>query len=103
MRTSEKTVTFKRAFILIGLDEAQSAGVYSVETTEEMLDGVSVPAYRRTETWIRLHENPGSPGVLQTVKIDPEDLAAALGRDATLAGAPAGAKIEPRLAREWEA
>lgn len=87
MRTSEKTVTFKRPFFLAGSDEMQPAGVYSVETDEELLEGVSFPAYRRTASWMRRHENPGRPGVVQTLKIDPEELDAALRRDAASADA----------------
>ncbi len=112
MRTSEKTVIFQHPFILAGFDETQPAGVYSVETTEEELDGMSISAYKRLETWIRLHENPDRPGVLQTVKIDPEYLAAALVRDMALTGPPVGiwrlrarrlAPKEPGLVREWKA
>ncbi len=90
MRTSEKIVTFKRSFVLVGLDQAQPAGSYSVETDEELLEGISFPAYKRTATRIRLRKNPGRPGVVETVKIDPEELNAALMRDAVSAGTPGG-------------
>lgn len=112
MRTSEKTVTFHHPFILVGIDEEQPAGVYSVETTEEELDGMSISAYKRLETWIRLHESPDRPGVLETMKIDPEHLAAALARDKALTGPRVGqwslrarrlAPKEPGLIREWQA
>src|SRR3546814_14625257 len=49
-RTSEKTVTFRKPFALAGLDEVLPAGIYSVETEEELVEGISYPAYRRTAT-----------------------------------------------------
>jgi len=49
-RTTKSTVTFTRPFSLSGFDGEQPAGSYSVETDEEMLDGVSFPAYRRLAT-----------------------------------------------------
>lgn len=80
-RTSKKTVTFRRPFILAELDEVQPAGVYTVETDEELLEGISFPAYRRTLTLIRLHPKPGRPGIVQTLYIDPKGLDEALMRD----------------------
>jgi hypothetical protein len=46
-RTSNKTVTFRRPFVLGGFDEVLPAGAYCVETDEELLEGMSFPAYRR--------------------------------------------------------
>ncbi len=81
IRTSKKTVTFKRPFVLGGFDEVLPAGAYSVETDEELLDSVSFPAYRRTLTVMRLHPKPTHPGLTQTLTIDPNELDAALKRD----------------------
>ncbi len=81
IRTSTDTVTFKRPFVLGGFDEELSAGTYSVETDEELLDGLSFPAYRRILTMIRLHAKSGHPGLTRTLTIDPKELDAALKRD----------------------
>lgn len=80
-RTTIKAVTFKRPFALGEFDEVQPAGVYRVETDEELLEGVSFPAYRRTLTMIHLHASPGHPGRTQMLDINPKDLEAALERD----------------------
>lgn len=80
-RTSKKTVTFRRPFVLGGLDMVLPAGAYSVETDEELLEGISFPAYRRVLTVMHLHAKPGHPGITQTLTVDPNDLDAALQRD----------------------
>jgi hypothetical protein len=81
MRTSAKTVTFKSPFFLIGLDEVQPSGVYSVETDEQVLEGVSFLAYRRVSTWICRHAKPGDAEIVQTLNVDSNELDAALVRD----------------------
>jgi hypothetical protein len=82
IRTSSKTVTFMRPFVLDGLDEVQPAGTYDVETDEELLDTLSTPAYRRISTLLHLHARPSSPGVSRTVTIDPVELETVLAEDA---------------------
>ncbi len=78
-RTIKTTVTFTRPFSLGGFDGQQPAGSYSVETDEEMLEGVSFPAYRRMATMMQLSESAG--GFLQVAVIDPAQLATALAAD----------------------
>lgn len=80
-RTCKKTVTFRRPFVLDGLDMVLPAGPYSVETDEELMEGISFPAYRRVLTVMHLHAKPSHPGITQTLTIDPNDLDAALKRD----------------------
>jgi len=80
-RTTVTTVTFKRPFVLGDFDEMQPAGVYRMETDEELLEGISFPAYRRTLTMIHLHASPRHPGRTQMLDINPADLEAALERD----------------------
>jgi hypothetical protein len=84
VRTSNKTVTFTRPFSLSGI-EAQAAGTYTVETSEELLQGLSFPAYRRMETLIFLPSRPGGPFVERVVNVDPLDLEAAQKKDASIA------------------
>ena len=80
-RTSKKTVTFRRPFVLGGFDEVLPAGAYSVETDEELLEGISFPAYRRVLTVIHLQSKSGRPGLTRALTIDPNELDAALERD----------------------
>lgn len=89
LRTSTKTVTFGRPFVLGGFDEVLPAGAYCVETDEELLEAISFPVYRRKLTLIHLHAKPGHPGLRQTLKIDPNELDAALKRDQEPAEIPA--------------
>jgi hypothetical protein len=84
IRTTKSMVTFTRPFSLTGFDGEQPAGSYSVETDEELLEGVSFPAYRRMATMMQLDvSSRGSAGVLQVAVINPDELAAALAADAT--------------------
>jgi|SRR5688572_11897111 hypothetical protein len=82
-RTIKRTVTFTRPFSLGGFDGEQPAGSYSVETDEELLDGVSFPAYRRLATMMQLNASAIGPrGILQVAVINPSELDAALSADA---------------------
>ena len=81
MRTNRKTVTFRRPFVLGGSDEVLPAGAYCVETDEELLEGISFPAYRRILTLIHLHAQPDHPGVTRVLTIDGNELDAALKSD----------------------
>ena len=76
-RTLSKTVVFARPFILDGMDRVQQAGTYTVETEEEALDTLSVEAWHRVRTVIRIEY----PGRTEFLPIDPEQLGKALDRD----------------------
>lgn len=80
-RTSRKTVTFGRDFVVGDFDEVLPAGDYVVETEEELLEGLSFPAYRRILTLLHLRTAPGRTGLGATLTIDPAALEAALERD----------------------
>ena len=82
VRTSRKSVTFSRPFSLSGIDEVQPAGTYTVETDEELLPGLSFPAYRRLATLMVLRSRGGAP--VAVANIDPLELQAAQDRDAAL-------------------
>ena len=82
VRTSRKSVTFTQPFSLSGIDEVQPAGTYTVETDEELLPGLSFPAYRRIATLIFLRSRGRL--VEEVVNIDPLELQAAQERDAGL-------------------
>lgn len=91
-RTTIEAVTFARPFALRGFDAVAPAGTYEVETEEELLEGISFPAYRRTMTAIHLCKLPGQPGIMHVVNVDPIDLDAALAADKA---AGAGAPVQP--------
>jgi hypothetical protein len=82
LRTSRKTVTFARPFSLRGIDGVQPAGTYTVETDEELIEGLSFPAYRRVATLMFLPSQPGGAILGQIAEIDPQQLQAAQERDA---------------------
>jgi hypothetical protein len=83
VRTSRKTVTFTQPFSLSGI-EVQPAGTYTVETDEELLPGLSFPAYRRVASLIFLRSRGGGPVVEEIASVDPLELQAAQERDAGL-------------------
>ena len=89
-RTSKSTVTFRKPFVLEGFEEMLPAGVYSIETDEELLEGISFPAYRRVLTLIHLPATPSHPGVTRTLTIDHKELDQALQRDQALTEVPDG-------------
>jgi hypothetical protein len=80
-RTTQTAVTFRRPFTVTGIEALQRAGTYAVETDEEPLPTWS-PRYRRVATWIRLPGPQGGAASSQIVMIEPEELAAALAKDA---------------------
>jgi len=81
-RTSSKIVTFTRPFRLSAMNHRLPAGSYTVETDEERLESVSVTAYRRQGTFIRVPLPSGAAGSSSRIMIDPAELEAALVRDA---------------------
>jgi hypothetical protein len=80
MSTRNETVSFSKPFLLKGVDRILPAGNYRVVTDEELIEGISFPAYRRISTLIFV---PGvSGGSIEMIPIDPLDLRMALDRDA---------------------
>jgi hypothetical protein len=82
LRTTQKQVTFRRPFSLRGVDGVQPPGTYTVETEEELIEGLSFPAYRRIATSMFLPFRAGGTVSGQFALIDPPDLEAAQERDA---------------------
>lgn len=81
-RTSTHTVTFARPFVLGDLDEVLPAGAYSVETDEELIEGISFIAYRRVSVLVHLPSSSGNPALTRTVVLHPRELDSAMLRDA---------------------
>jgi hypothetical protein len=79
-RTRNETWTFNKPFLLKSVDRLLAAGDYRVSTDEELIEGLSFPAYRRVATMIFV---PGPNGrSLEMLTIDPSELQAAQERDA---------------------
>jgi len=77
-RSSDRTVTFRKPFQLDGEDAFFAAGDYLVQTDEELIEGISFPAWRRVATTIHVRSN----GATQARAIDPRTLELMLARDA---------------------
>jgi hypothetical protein len=59
----------------------QPAGTYTVETDEELLPGLSFPAYQRIATLMVLRSRGGGPVAEEVANIDPLELQAAQERE----------------------
>ena len=82
IRTTHKTMVFRRPFLMRYFDQTLPAGTYEVVTEEEQLEGLSFLASRRLQTYIyRRSPSPKSGSVSTTYVVDPDDLAAAFIRD----------------------
>jgi len=81
IRTTTRTVTFTRPFVLSSADGIQVPGSYAVDTDEELLESLSFPVWRRVGTWIRLTSRQGGTTVFETVPIDPAELDTVLAGD----------------------
>lgn len=79
-RTTARTVEFRHAFTLAGLDGVQPPGLYYIERDEALQDTVTFTAYRHLSTSIQLHNQPA--GIMRTATVDPDELEKALLRDA---------------------
>jgi hypothetical protein len=93
MRTTEKTMTFHQPFYLRGVDRWLPPADYRVMTDEELIEGLSFPAYRRVSTAIFVPAPSGS--AIELVPIDPLDLQAAQERDAAVSNAEPATTLKP--------
>jgi hypothetical protein len=100
-RTSSKTVTFARPFLLKGLDRILPAGDYRVVTDEELIQELSFPVYRRVATMIFVPAASRNPSAVEMVAVDPRDLQEAQDRDAEVPRTPpASAQPKPEMSRD---
>ncbi|MFT6457053.1 hypothetical protein [Pseudophaeobacter arcticus] len=82
MRSSRSTVTFSNPFTLSGYPGDLPAGDYEVLVEEELLQGLSFEAYRRTATYLTVRGRGGHAGRSELRVIFEKDLKEALSRDA---------------------
>ena len=80
IRTIRKTITFHRPVYLKGMERLLPPGDYDVVTDEELIEGLSFPAYHRISTVMFVPAKSGS--AVEMVTVEPVDLEAALKGDA---------------------
>ncbi len=80
-RTQRRTVEFRRAFLLKGVDRILPAGKYDIVSDEELIEGLSFPVYRRVST-IMFVPSVSQVSAIEMVAVDPHDLQAAQDGDA---------------------
>lgn len=81
MRSTRSTVTFANPFTLPGYPGDLPAGDYEVLVEEELLQGLSFEAYRRTATYLTVGGMGRHAGRTELRAISDSDLQEALGRD----------------------
>jgi hypothetical protein len=81
-RTTTRLVTFRKTFSLAEVDRTLPPGDYRVDIDEDLIDGLSFVAWRRTSTIIHLPAQSHPAGWSESVIIDPQNLQQAQDRDA---------------------
>ncbi len=80
-RSSTTMVRFSNSFVLSGSTDELPAGQYEVVTEEELLQGLSFQAYRRTATFLTVHNRAGRT---EMRPISEQELSMARGNDGTI-------------------
>jgi hypothetical protein len=83
-RTRREDIVFRQPFFLKGWGEPQPAGAYAVHIEEELIQGLSFPAYRRVSTMIT-RQAIRAGALVQAIPVDPRDLAKAQAADGAAA------------------
>lgn len=81
IRSRRETITFQHPFRIRGIDRLLPPGAYEVITDEEMIEGLSFPAYRRVATMIMV---PVGASAMEMVSIGSVDLSDAQRIDASM-------------------
>ena len=81
-RSRRETVTFRHPFRIKGIDRQLQAGAYEVVTDEELIEGLSFPAFRRVSTMIMVPGAPPHQQSTEMLSIASADLADAQAADA---------------------
>ena len=72
-RQTSRTVTFRMPFSIAAAERELPAGAHLVETDEELIQGLSFPAYRRVASFLRIPQARGPSGQLHSVRVDPDN------------------------------
>ena len=78
-RTQRRTIEFRHAFLLKGIDRVLPPGKYDVMSDEELIEGLSFPVYRRVSTIIFVPA-AAQASAIEMVSVDPRDLQSAQDR-----------------------
>jgi len=81
-RTTASEITFSHPFILGSLVVPLDAGTYRLIVDEELIEGLSFPAYRRTGTHLEIPAVGVEIGTRQLLQVPLQELEAAMQRDA---------------------
>lgn len=82
-RSRHETITFRHPFRIKGIDRLLPPGAYEVITDEEMIEGLSFPAFRRVATMIMVPAAT-QKSAMEMVAIGSVDLADAQQADASV-------------------
>jgi hypothetical protein len=82
VRSRRETITFQHPFRLRGVDRLLPSGAYEVITDEEMIEGLSFPAFRRVATMIMVPA-AAQNAAMEMVSIGSVDLSDAQRMDAS--------------------
>jgi hypothetical protein len=82
VRSRRETITFQHPFRLRGVDRLLPSGAYEIITDEEMIEGLSFPAFRRVATMIMVPATAQN-SAMEMVSIGSVDLSDAQRMDAS--------------------
>jgi len=83
MRSRREAITFLHPFRIKGIDRLLPPGAYQVITDEELIEGLSFPAFRRVATMIMVPAAPPRSSTMETISIGSVDLSDAQRIDAS--------------------
>ncbi len=99
MRSTETEITFTHPFHLDALVEPQEAGTYRLVIGEELIEGLSFPAYKRVATHLEIPPISVPTGTRQRLQVSYEEIFRVLTLDAKRQreadGRPTIGRVEP--------
>jgi len=84
MRSRREAITFLHPFRIKGIDRLLPPGAYEVNTDEEVIEGLSFPAFRRVATMIMVPAAPPRSSTMEMISIGSVDLSDAQRIDASV-------------------
>lgn len=81
-RTTASEITFSHPFTLSPLVAPLDAGTYRLVVDEELIEGLSFPAYKRTATHLEIPAVGINIGTRQMLQVHPKELESAMHKDA---------------------
>lgn len=84
-RTTNSEITFAHPFALSSLVAPLQAGTYRLVVDEELIEGLSFPAYRRVATHLEIPAISVEAGTRQFLQVTAAEIESALRNDAEMA------------------